>query len=361
MQNKFSLYNFLSREHDAQWPRISLYMPTHRVKPDNQQDPIAFKNLLQEAEKQLIDNDAYPRRHWQQAIDRLKAMHEDDAFWPYTTEGLAVLAVGDEVEVFKLFYAPPAQVHVGQHFHLLPLLGLFERLDAAYLVDISRDRFAAYRVNRYSMEPVQPGDVKASFPELFRDFDPNADLNVGTYSGLVGTHHGHRAKPEEIEKDREKYFRYLDDAFAGIHKEEGLPFILAGTTENIAAYRAIAKGNFYTEGAIDQPLHSLDEPQILAHVRDILTPLYEDSLDKVSNRVRQARQDGKAETDLGQMLAMAREGRVAELVADMAQPDSQQTRLDEIIDALLQTGAELTVLRDSADVMKGDAIAILRY
>lgn len=96
-------------------------------------------------------------------------------------------------------------------------------------------------------------------------------------------------------------------------------------------------------------------------MRDILTPLYEDSLDKVSNRVRQARQDGKAETDLGQMLAMAREGRVAELVADMAQPEGQQTRLDKIIDTLMQTGAELTVIRDSADVMKGNAIAILRY
>lgn len=361
MQNKFSLYQFLAKARDPQLPRISLYLPTHRVQPDNQQDPIQFKNLLQQAEKRLTEEEAYPRRQWQQAIDRLKALHEDDTFWPYTTEGLAVLAVGDELEVFKLFYAPRAQVHVGQHFHLLPLLGLFERLDAAYLVDISRDRFAAYRVNRYSMEPVQPGDVKASFPELFRDFDPNADLNVGTYSGLTGTHHGHRAKPEEVEKDREKYFRYLDESFAGIHREEGLPFILAGTTENVAAYRSFAKGNFYTEGAIEQPLHSLEEPQILAQVREILTPLYEQSLGKVGNRVRQARQDGKAEADLGRMLAMAQEGRVAELVADMAQPEGNENRLDKVIDALLETGAELTVLRDSAPVMEGDAVAILRY
>ncbi|NLD34271.1 MAG: hypothetical protein GX653_05110, partial [Clostridiales bacterium] len=64
MQNKFSLYQFLAKARDPQLPRISLYLPTHRVQPDNQQDPIQFKNLLQQAEKRLTEEEAYPRRQW---------------------------------------------------------------------------------------------------------------------------------------------------------------------------------------------------------------------------------------------------------------------------------------------------------
>src|ERR1700676_823406 len=34
-------------------PCISLYQPTHRHHPDNQQDPIRFRNLVTEAESSL--------------------------------------------------------------------------------------------------------------------------------------------------------------------------------------------------------------------------------------------------------------------------------------------------------------------
>jgi hypothetical protein len=34
-------------------PCISLYQPTHRTSPDNQQDPIRYKNLVREAERSL--------------------------------------------------------------------------------------------------------------------------------------------------------------------------------------------------------------------------------------------------------------------------------------------------------------------
>jgi hypothetical protein len=34
-------------------PCISLYQPTHRHHPDNQQDPIRFKNLVTEVETSL--------------------------------------------------------------------------------------------------------------------------------------------------------------------------------------------------------------------------------------------------------------------------------------------------------------------
>ena len=36
-------------------PSVSIFLPTHRTGQDIQQDPIRFKNLLREAEKQFLD------------------------------------------------------------------------------------------------------------------------------------------------------------------------------------------------------------------------------------------------------------------------------------------------------------------
>jgi hypothetical protein len=35
-------------------PCFSLYMPTHRTHPENQQDPIRFKNLVRQMEESLL-------------------------------------------------------------------------------------------------------------------------------------------------------------------------------------------------------------------------------------------------------------------------------------------------------------------
>ena len=41
---------------EQQPPCISLYQPTHRHHPENQQDPIRYRNLLQELETSLREN-----------------------------------------------------------------------------------------------------------------------------------------------------------------------------------------------------------------------------------------------------------------------------------------------------------------
>lgn len=361
MKTKNELMQFLSQDRNLEMPHITLYMPTHRAHPDNQRDPITYKNFIREIEKQLEENETYPRRLWQAAVDKLKSLYNDDEFWPYTSEGMAVLAAGEDMKVFKLFHAPQERVHIGPEFFLIPLLAKLQHEETAHLVDLSHDRFEAYLVSRSSMVPVQFDGVITSFSDLFTDLDPNANLNVGSYSGLVGTHHGHRTKPEETEKNREKYFRYLDDEFSAVYKEDGIHMILSGTTENLAQFRAIAKGNFYTEEMISQPVSSLKEQDLINRVLDILSPLKNAEQQKVVNRVIQARREGNLETDLGRMLDQAQQGRVGELILNINQPEDRLAHLNKLIARLNSTGAPVTVFRDYPSELQSDVIALNRY
>ena len=57
----------LPTSHDA--PCLSLYQPTHRHYPDNQQDPIRFRNLVKTLEQSLRQK--YPKREAQSLLEPL--------------------------------------------------------------------------------------------------------------------------------------------------------------------------------------------------------------------------------------------------------------------------------------------------
>ena len=51
--------NTLLRElaEKTQGPLVSIYLPTHKSSPENKQDPLRFKNLLNKAEEKFEDTE----------------------------------------------------------------------------------------------------------------------------------------------------------------------------------------------------------------------------------------------------------------------------------------------------------------
>ena len=65
-------------------PCISLYLPTHRHHPDNQRDPITFRNLVRDAEVSLADK--YDVKDHRSLFEPFKALENDREFWNHRTE-----------------------------------------------------------------------------------------------------------------------------------------------------------------------------------------------------------------------------------------------------------------------------------
>ena len=70
-------------------PCVSLYQPTHRHHPDNQQDPIRFRNLVKTLEESLRRK--YTARDIRPLIEPFHALADNERFWNRTLDGLAVL------------------------------------------------------------------------------------------------------------------------------------------------------------------------------------------------------------------------------------------------------------------------------
>jgi hypothetical protein len=81
-------------------PCLSLYQPTHRQHPDNQQDPIRFRNLIKTLGAALGQRN---RMHDVQAlVAPLQALADDHGFWNHSLEGLAVLRSPAMFRVYRL-------------------------------------------------------------------------------------------------------------------------------------------------------------------------------------------------------------------------------------------------------------------
>jgi hypothetical protein len=88
----------LLADHDP--PCISLYQPTHRHHPDNQQDPIRYRNLLREMETSL--GEKYPAQEVRSLLAQFQALANDANFWNHRTDGLAILGAAETFDIFEL-------------------------------------------------------------------------------------------------------------------------------------------------------------------------------------------------------------------------------------------------------------------
>jgi hypothetical protein len=96
-------------------PCFSLYQPTHRRHPENQQDPIRFRNLIKSMEQSLRQK--YATREIQPLMEPFQVLADDRDFWNHALDGLAMLGAPEFFRVYRLQRPVPEAVIVADSFH----------------------------------------------------------------------------------------------------------------------------------------------------------------------------------------------------------------------------------------------------
>src|SRR5574339_560142 len=80
---------------------VSLFMPTYRVGRETRQNRIRLKNLVREAEKQLIEL-GYRVPDAQALLQPAEALLGPTDFWRYAGDGLAIFLSKDTTRQYSL-------------------------------------------------------------------------------------------------------------------------------------------------------------------------------------------------------------------------------------------------------------------
>jgi hypothetical protein len=144
------------------FPRVSLYMPTHRTGREIRQDPTRFKNLVRGMESELAAQGLRQDQIASLLGGAEDKFREDLDFWNDQDNGLAVFIEPGRTRMFHLPRAFDEETHVGPRYHVKPLIPLLMRDARFYVLAASQDHVALFVANRYGMREIRDERIPAS-------------------------------------------------------------------------------------------------------------------------------------------------------------------------------------------------------
>lgn len=352
-------------------PCLSLYQGTHRRHPENQQDLIRFRNLLKTLEESLRQQ--FDTEQIAPLLARFRSLCDDAAFWNHTLDGLAVFASPGIFRVFRLQRPVRNLAIVANSFHVKPLVRILQSADRYQVLALNQHDVALFEGNRDALDAVELAEgVPRTITDALGEELSDPRLTVSSYGtgpggpggggAGAGMRHGHGGKKDEVDVDRERFFRAVDRAILEHHsRPAGLPLILAALPEHHAAFRGVSHNPFLLPDGIMINPDALDAEQLRQRAWAVVEPSYQARLAQLVEVFGASRAKGLATADMTDIAVAARAGRVATLLveADRHIPgfvdlDSGGIRHEPSanpeIDDLLDDIAEL-VLRNRGEVV----------
>lgn len=357
--------NLTTREH---YPSVSILMPTHRAHPENQQDPIRLKNLLEEARQRLSD-EVGKRPSWP-LLDRLEELSEE-IDWRMNQEGLALYASEEFAAWYRLPFAVEARVTVDRTFDTRDIVYALHRMPRYRVLTLAEQPTRLFEGAGEALEEVRNGE----FP-LARSGAPGVTRRPDAPQMR-------RSNVREAHLD--EFFTEIDQALTESAKGDRLPIVLVGTGRSLSHFEQVSSNledvAVRIEGSYDEAnaaaIAQLAWPRLEEWLREerqasiaevgeaVGAKLLASGLDDAWKAAR-AGQGARLVVEEGyrQPAILRREGWVLELVGD----DDETTgaahlddAVDELVEMVLEKGGEVVFVEEGTLAEYARVALILRY
>ncbi len=301
-------------------PCLSLYQPTHRRHPENQQDPIRFRNLVKELEASLRQK--YPAVEARSVLEPFEALAQDHDFWNHTLDGLAVLGGPTLFRVFRLQRAVGEFAVVADSFHTTPLRRLLQTVDRYQILGISLQKIRLFEGNRDALDEIDPAPgVPPTIGAALGDELTESHMTVASYGGVgqgsAPMHHGDGGRQDAVQGDAERFFRAVDRAVLEHHsRPSGLPLILAALPEHHHLFRDVSHNPFLIAEGLTVNPDTLPIEDLRKRAWQVVEPEYQVKLATLAEEFAAAKSKGLGSDDLAQVAEAAAAGRVATLLIE---------------------------------------------
>lgn len=300
-------------------PCLSLYQATHRSSPDNQQDPIRFRNLLKELESSLrLQHSAAETR---MLLQPFEALSDDPNFWNHTLDGLAVLGAAGFFRVFCLQRELPELAIVANSFHTKPLRRFLQSMDRYQVLSLSRGQFKIFEGNRHALDEILPSaNVERSILDVLGAEQGEPSQTSFSHAGggaSAGIHHGQSGKSDSLDVEADRFFRRVDHlVLEHYSKPSGLPLMLAGLPEHHHRFREISHNPFLLDMGLHASSEGMNTTELAQRVWEVVEPQYQAQQLALADSFANALSKGLGSDSPNKVAKAAAEGRVAKLLIE---------------------------------------------
>lgn len=259
MITREDILNLASKEQNV---CISIFLPTHKMGEEVQQDPIRLKNLLSKATDQLKEYEVKQRKI-EKLLEEPRKLLDKPSFWRHNDKGLALFISEDEFEYYRIPHSFKERVMVEDHFLITPLIPMISKEGSFCVLALSQKNVRLLKCTRADVEEIELQDAPTTMDE-FKKFDVfEKNLKAAGSTGSENMFHGWG--DGSVETDYVKnYLKTIENDVTGILRKRNDPLILAGIDEAIAEYRKV---NHYSR-LMDQTIAGNPDPKSDEEIKD---------------------------------------------------------------------------------------------
>lgn len=368
---------------DQEPPCISLYQPTHRRHPENQQDPIRYRNLLKMLKESLRLQ--YPSKRAEDILGPFQKLADDARFWNHTEDGLAVMGNSGLFRVFKLQRPVPELAVVADSFHVKPMLRIVQSADRYQVLSLNRREIKLFEGNRDVLDEIElTNDVSETITEALGPELTEPHQTVSSYGGTAlgsSMRHGHGSRKDEVDIDDERFFSAVDRDILEKHsRHSGLPLILAALPQYHHLFQQVSHNPLLMPKGIEMDPNALTIDQLREKAWEIMEPEFRARLKKLTDEFLDAKSKGLGADHIETIAEAAIQGRIEFLLVDagrhiparidqatgsvmhsgMEHPEVDDL-LDDLAEQVLKTGGRVVVVPSSRMPAKTGAAASFRF
>lgn len=372
-------------ESDGEW-HVSLYLPTNPVGQERQQDPIRLKNLLNQAEKGLLEYNLR-RPEVEEMLRPAQELLTNKQFWQSPGNGVAIFLSKDVSRIYRLSGNVEEMVTVGKRFSVHPIVPLLNDSTNFYILTLSQNLPRLFLASRDNITEVELIDTPSNMEEALQIEDKQKNLGFHTMTGnsaggeRAAIHYGQGVEDDKKDEVR-RYLQQLDDGILRVVEDATLPMVVAGVEYLLPIFRETTSyKNVMEEGITGSPDRQ-DLTELHAEAWKIVEPIFLGNQQKAVDRFSEflGQQNGLATNSLDEAVKAAIGGRVETLIVPLGvqkwgqyDPATDSVRFDEEPspqnEDMINYAAAQTILNSGnvyavpADQLPGggEIAAILRY
>ena len=295
---------------------ISMYMPTDPSAATTDKQRIRFKNLLRRAEK-TVQERAPKNKQLVEMIEKGRRLLENDYFWRYQSDGLAVFIAPDVFLFYRLPIAVDEVFSASNRFAVKPLIPMFMSDARFYILALSQAKVRLFACTPHSVMEIDLVDVPDGIAESLQYDSKQYQLqfHTGTAGGgrRPAMFHGHGVGTDEKKDEILRYFQDVNRGLATILSDKEAPLVLAGVDYLLPIFREATSHQRVMEEAVIGNPDGLRAEELHHKALPIVRPVLEQNQIDDARRYRELAGKGYTSAGVQAVVPAAVYGRVEAL------------------------------------------------
>lgn len=333
--------------------RISLFLPTHRSRPQTERNRIRLKNQLRHAHLALRAG-GMPTGQIDAMLEPGHRLLDQVGLWDQPSDGLAVFLGPDGHRYLRVPLRLPELVTVGDRFVVRPLLPLLNASGHFYVMALSQDEIQLFHGTSVGLDQVELDGLPLAMWLTMPRRRPQVHAFLADRGGTGGRAVFHGADDYDVKPLILQHFRRVDHALRELLAGDTAPVVLTGVRYLQAIYHQANTHPPLLSAGIDGSPRDARPDQLHRRAWALVEPLLRSRETAAATGYRALQGTGRTCNTPHEAFAAAQQGRVETLFLCADTPE-RRTGSD---------GVPLRLLADTptpSDQLDLAAVATLRH